>query len=256
MAQIKQHSQSLPTDHFFGIFLFLRHYNLYDNSRERHPMIQQCNRHTVLPLVQAHIPHNPIIVEAGAFNGTDTVRLAHFWPSGTVHAFEPVPTIFAQLEQATAAIANIKRYPYALGEKDGTAPLYLSVKKETDTPHQASSLLKPKERLNWSPITYPTTIAVTTITLDSWMAQQGIERIDFLWLDVQGYALNILQASPSAVTTLKALYVEVEFVEAYEGQHQYPETRAWLESQGFTMVARDFTDTSHWFYGNALFCKQ
>ena len=117
----------------------------------------------------------------------------------------------------------------------------------------AGTLLKPKERLKHSPITYPSTITVPTITLDTWAQQQHIDHIDFMWLDLQGLALPVLKGGTNILKTVRALFVEVEFIEAYEGQAQYDEIRAWLETQGFTPVAQDFVDTSSWIYGNVLF---
>jgi len=218
--------------------------------------MQRITKKELLPLIKQYIPDNPVIVEAGCFDGSDTLKLSQFWPAATIHAFEPVPEIFAILLKNTCQRANIAHYNVALSSHTGSAPLHLSSKPtDPEAPFRAASLLQPKERLRWSDVTYPKTIEVNTITLDSWAEQQGIDHVDFLWLDVQGYALPILQASPRMVSTLRVLYVEVEFIEAYEGQHQYHAVKTWLESQGFVMTARDFDDTPHWFFGNALFTK-
>lgn len=218
--------------------------------------MRRITKKELLPLIKGLVPLEPVIVEAGCFDGRDTIKLSSFWPQGTVHAFEPVPEIFAMLTKATQDIPNVCRYPYALGAHTGTATLHISAKPDAlDKPFQAGSLLQPKERLTWSNVIYPTAIEVPTITLDDWARKFSVPHVDFLWLDVQGFALPILQASPHVLATLKALYVEVEFIEAYEGQHQYLEVKTWLESHGFTMIARDFDDAPQWFFGNALFTK-
>lgn len=219
--------------------------------------MQRITKKDLLPLIKQYVPDNPVIVEAGCFDGGDTLKLATFWPQSAIHAFEPVPEIFAMLVNNTQHCANIYQYNYALSTHSGVAQLYLSSKPTApDEPFRAASLLKPKERLHWSNVTYPQRIDVKTITLDQWAQQQQINHIDFLWLDVQGYALPILQASPQMLQTMRVLYVEVEFVEAYEGQHQYQDVKAWLESHGFTMIARDFDDKPNWFFGNAVFINQ
>ncbi len=218
--------------------------------------MQRITKKELLPFIKTYIPKNPIIVEAGCFDGRDTLTLSTFWPEGLIHAFEPVPEIFTMLTNTTQHCHNVIRYNLALADKTGTALLHLSAK--PDAPHapfQAGSLLKPKERLTWSNVIYPTTIQVDTITLDEWAQQHAIERVDFIWLDVQGFALPILQAAPHILKTVKLLYVEVEFIEAYEGQHTYHEVKMWLETHGFSMIARDFDETPHWFFGNALFVR-
>jgi len=217
----------------------------------------QITKRDLLPFIRSYLPDNPVIVEAGSFDGHDTLAMSRFWPHGTIHAFEPVPEIFMQLATNTTACSNVRCYPYALSNTTGTASLYVSAKPEApDQPCQAGSLLKPKERLTWSNIVYPKTITVHTITLDDWATHNAVDHIDFLWLDVQGFALQILQAAPQMLATLKALYVEVEFIEAYEQQHQYHDVRQWLEDQGLEMIARDFTDAPTWFFGNALFVRK
>lgn len=219
--------------------------------------MQRITKKDLLALINQYMPTKPVIVEAGCFDGGDTLQLSSFWPTATIHAFEPVPEIFAMLTSNTQQRNNVCRYNYALSTQTGTAQLHLSSRPAApDEPFRAGSLLPPKERLTWSTVTYPKTIAVKTITLDEWAQQHSIEQIDFLWLDVQGYALPILQASPHMLTALRVLYVEVEFIEAYEGQHQYHEVKTWLESQGFVMIARDFDDVPHWFFGNAVFINQ
>ncbi len=85
-------------------------------------------------------------------------------------------------------------------------------------PSQAGSLLQPKERLKWSNIMFNEPIQIDTITLATWAEQQHIEPIDFLWLDLQGYELPVMQASKELIKHIPLIYTEVHFVEAYTGQ--------------------------------------
>lgn len=213
--------------------------------------------HQALDHIKPYLPENPIIIEAGAYKGKETIKLATQLPHGTVHAFEPVPEIFAQLEANTAHLPNVHRYPIALSSTTGTTKIHLS--EHPDRPgitSQGNSLLAPKERLNLSPLIFPKAIEVPTITLDDWAKQHAIDHIDLLWLDLQGLELAVMQSSLAMLATVHAILTEVEFVQAYEGQPQYPEVKAWLESQGFSMIGKDFPDNPSWFFGNALFVKK
>lgn len=211
-------------------------------------------KNELLPYISQLLTDSPIIVEAGAFNGRDTKKLALHWPHGTIHAFEPVPDIFALLEQTTFDLPNVHRHAYALSTSDGNELFYISEKEtKPGQPFQAGSLRKPTGRLTWSPVRYPRTILVPTLTLDTWTQQHALDHIDLLWLDVQGHALPILQAAPHILPKIRFLYLEVEFIEAYEKQQLYPDIKAWLEKQGFKEVARDFDNQERWFYGNVLF---
>lgn len=212
--------------------------------------------HQALDHIKPYLPSSPIIVEAGAYKGKETVKLATHLPQSMVHAFEPVPEIFEQLKTNTAHLPNIRCYPIALSNKTGTMAMHLS--EHPDRPgitSQGNSLLAPKERLALSPLIFPRTIKVPTFTLDDWARQNNIDHVDLLWLDLQGYELAVMQSSPKIFSTVQIILTEVEFTQAYEGQPQYPQVRAWLESQGFTMIGKDFPDNPTWFFGNALFIK-
>lgn len=212
--------------------------------------------HQALDYIKPHLPIAPIIVEAGAYKGKETVKLATHLPQSIVHAFEPVPAIFAQLKANTAHLQNVHCYPIALSNKTGTTTMHLS--EHPDRPgitSQGNSLLAPKERLTLSPLIFPQAIQVPTITLDDWAKQYNVDHIDLLWLDLQGLELAVMKSSPRIFSTVQIVLTEVEFAQAYEGQPQYPEVRTWLESQGFTMIGKDFPDNPSWFFGNALFIR-
>lgn len=212
--------------------------------------------HEALTFIKPYLPNNPIIIEAGAFKGHDTLKLATLWPQGTIHAFEPVPELFAELKQRTQNMPNIHGYQLALSDHNGMAKFHMSEHpKRPGTPSQAGSLLKPKERLKHSPIYFTGTIEVPTITLDSWAEQNNISHVDFLWLDMQGHELAMLKASPGILKTVRVIHTEVEFIESYENNPTYIDVKSWLESQGFKMIAQDFDDQVKHFFGNAIFVK-
>ena len=218
----------------------------------------------VLELVKKYLPDNPFIVDAGAYEGHESVLMAQLWPKGCVFSFEPVPEIFNILIRVTDKYSNIKRFPIALSSSNGSAKFYLSEEPEIpNIPSQSGSLRPPKEHLNYSGTCFKRQISVPTITFDRWAEQNEIEKIDFLWLDMQGTELDMLKASPKILKTVKAIFTEVEFVEAYEGQALYKEIKSWLESEGFTMIAKDFGNPldrnnggSVTWFGNALFVRK
>lgn len=210
----------------------------------------------LLPFIKNYLSDDPIILEAGAFNGTDTTLLSRYWPKGTVHAFEPVPEIFTLLTNNTSTLSNVIRHNVALSDVNGERTFYLSEKPSAPgKPFPAGSLHEPQDRLQWSPAVYNRTIIVPTITLDAWAHANGIDHIDFLWLDLQGHELSVLKAAPTMLATVSVIYVEVQFVHAYKDQPLYKEVRAWIEDHGFLQVAHDFVDQTSWFFGNVLFVR-
>ena len=221
------------------------------------PKMIVIKKNELLSFIKKYLPHAPAIVEAGAFDGSDTKKIKEFWPQSTIHSFEPVPEIFALLEKNTTHIAGINRYSMALSNKTGSAIFHVSEKpSRPNQPFQAGSLHEPDQRLLFSDARYPQTISVPTITLDDWAAAYAIDAIDFLWLDAQGHELAILQGATNILKTVTVLYTEVNFIHAYKDQPLYDEIKSWIESQGFVLIAQDFIDQSTWFFGNALFVKK
>ncbi len=207
-----------------------------------------------LDLIKPYLSENPIILEAGAYDGQDTIYMANFWPKSTVYAFEPVPEIHNWLIGRAGFYKNITTYKLALSDKNGEAMFYVSeFNSHPGTPSASSSLLEPKDHLIQAPhVLFPKKIQVNTVTIDSWAEQNNVDKIDFLWLDMQGYELNALIASPKILKTVKAILTEVEFTEAYSGQYLFADVKSWLENQGFTMIA--LHEECSWF-GDALFVR-
>lgn len=212
--------------------------------------------HEVFDILAQYLPKNPVIVEAGSYDGRDTIKMATKWLQGTIHAFEPVPELFVKLKTNTARLKNVGYYNRALSNKIGTATFYVSeMPKNPGIPSQAGSLHKPKKRLIWSPLVFPRTIEVETVTLDAWAEKHTISHVDFLWLDMQGHELSVMQAAPKILQTVSVIFTEVGFIEGYEDQPTHKEVKFWLEKQGFTEVGRDFENTTSWFFGNMLFVR-
>lgn len=195
-------------------------------------------------LIRRILPEDPIIVEAGAQFGEDTRWMSEFWLAGKIHAFEPVPSSYEQLSRHVEKCANVQIYPIALSNMIGEVSMFLA--------GGASSLLRPKESFNndyfHSDLEHP--IRVPCTTLDQWAKDTGIQKIDFLWLDMEGNELRMLQASPRMLKQVKLIYTEVNLQPFWEGCVQYQELKDWLESKGFTEIWKDIVPSWH---GNALF---
>jgi FkbM family methyltransferase len=215
----------------------------------------QIIKQTDLPeIIKLYFSEQPTIIEVGAFKGHDTIRLATAFPKSHVYAFEPVPELCAALVEATKLYLNITPIRAAVSDRDGTMPLYVAHKPDGKRT-QASSLQKPKERLSYSPITFPETIMVPTINLATWAVANKIETIDLLWLDTQGHEMTTLRSTKDLLPRVRTIYTEVGFTEAYEGQAHADAIIAWLSAHGFMPVAQDFQNPPTWFFGNILFVR-
>lgn len=206
-----------------------------------------------LELIQRFIPENPVIFEAGAHYGEDSIKFATRWPLGKILSFEPNPHAFELFLKTTEGYSNIYGFPIAISNYNGTATLYVCYGTNGNEVifEGASSLLEPSEEME---IHYQgPKVEVPCMILDDWCEINGIHNIDFMWLDMEGLELQVLSASPKIFDTVKAIYVETNFYKFRKGTTLYNDLKNFLESKGFKML-------SHWYMesiqGNAIFVRK
>jgi FkbM family methyltransferase len=213
----------------------------------------------IVPFLSQFLPENPVIIEAGAYDGRESCMLAQFWRKGHVHSFEPVSELYRKVAAITSRYPNITSYQLALGSETGSKTLFLSSEPgNTKSVSMSSSLYPPKDHLLYSTMIFHGKEVVNSITLDDWAKKNGIEKVDLLWLDMQGFELPALKAGTKVLSNVSVIIIELEFVEAYEGQPLYREVKSWLESQGFVLVAGNFTfpkNPNQWF-GDGVFVRK
>jgi 2-O-methyltransferase len=206
-----------------------------------------------IDFIAAFLPENPIIIEAGAHYGFDTIKFAQKWPLSSIFSFEPNPHAFELLSQKAKEILQIHAFPLALSTYNGTAPFYVCYGSDGQEPiyEGASSLL---EASAYMKVHYQgPKIEVPCVILDDWCRENRIDRIDFMWLDLEGMELQVLKSSPEILKTVKVIFAETNFAHLRVGMTHVFALRRFLEKAGFTMLA-------HWYFpalqGNALFVRK
>lgn len=117
------------------------------------------------------------ILDCGAHHGRVAREYAAAFPDATVHSFEPTPETFAVLKSRVAAFPRIRAVNAAVGEVEGETDFYLA-------PFEQANSLLPR---------HPGTperehrVRVRVRRIDEYCREHGIERIDILKLDVEGY---------------------------------------------------------------------
>ena len=119
----------------------------------------------------------------------------------------------------------------------------------------SSSLLWPKEHLFKHPgIGFGETITVPTITLDTLIAEQGIDirAFNFINLDIQGAELLALRGMTETLPYLDAIYTEINFIEMYSGCGLVDELDGFLADYKFE---RRLTVSTGLGWGDALYVR-
>lgn len=137
------------------------------------------------------------MIDVGACHGA---ALEPFAAMGwEIFAFEPDPENRQILEVRTADRKNVTISPLAITEKDGeTLTFYAS-----DESYGISSLTAFTE--GHRPVA-----TVTTIRLDTFMAENNITTLDYLKIDAEGHDLFVLRSFPSGSVSPSVILCEFE----------------------------------------------
>ncbi|AGA31107.1 FkbM family methyltransferase [Singulisphaera acidiphila] len=144
-------------------------------------------------LIERTIRPGMTIVDVGANHGMFSLEAAHFiGGKGVIHAFEPTPSTRNLLLNNLAInnLAAVKVFPSAVGEALGTARLRV---------HREMSGLNTlaDQEITWNrkPLSADEIIEVAITTLDAHAEAEGLDQIDFLKIDVEGFELGVIRGA-------------------------------------------------------------
>lgn len=216
---------------------------------ERFALPKTRNEQISKKLLKRYLPGNPVILDCGAYDGKDSIELQKVF-KGKVYCCEAVPGIYRRLNKNISGFPDIFGFNIALSDEDGFQNLYVSYG-DLDG---SSSLMEPKTVLSdHSQIKFHKPIQVETKRLDTWASENQITKIDLLWLDMQGYEMNMLKASNKIFDSVKVIHTEVSTRETYKGVPKYEEYKAFLKEKGFEVIIEAIP--KGWDMGNVLFVR-
>jgi FkbM family methyltransferase len=165
-----------------------------------------------------------IVFDVGANCGAASVHLARHHPAATVHAFEPGREARSYLERNVAALPNVRVHPFGLYSVDRQARLY----RGADDLGKASVLRRPVNLDESEP--------VELRAGGAWAAEQAIDRVDILKVDVEGCEVQVLEGLADLLPTVKVLFVE------YDSRHDRKALGRLLDATHELYVANMFLD--------------
>jgi FkbM family methyltransferase len=187
-----------------------------------------------------------VIFDIGACEGEDSVRYKLLFKNAVVYAFEPLPRNIELMKKTFAQFGldgQIRFYQLALSDENGETNFFVSSgtppnRKESDDweyGNKSSSLYPPSElmsdKASW--LKFNEVIPVKTLRLDNFLANERLDRVDFLHIDVQGAEMLVLSGAGSGLKKAKAVWLEVENVELYKGQALKKDIEQFMKEHGF-----------------------
>jgi FkbM family methyltransferase len=174
------------------------------------------------------------IFDVGANVGQSALRFAERFPEATIWSFEPFEAAYAELEQATRG-TKVRCFRLAFGAEAFTATVPLAAKSDLNSLlSRATAAEVPRE-----------TVHVTT--LDAFAVEHGVERIDFLKIDTEGFDLAVLQGAEQLLTSGAISLVQVEAGMTGKNLKHVPleALRLHLEERGYDMFGL-YEQTPEW----------
>ncbi len=183
-----------------------------------------------------------VVFDVGANDGASFLYWARLMPWAQFYAFEPTPSLVAQLRTSAAALQNYEVISVAVGETPGHASFNIA-----GGNGGCSSLLEFEQgaEATWSipaEVTTQRRITVDVIRLEDFVRERRITRIDFLHVDTQGTDLSVLRSLGSELRRVQAGMIEAprdDGMTLYRGQHTRKEALAFLERTGFHVWKAD-----------------
>jgi FkbM family methyltransferase len=144
-------------------------------------------------LIERLLQPGMTVIDVGANHGMFSLEAAHLiGEQGIVHAFEPTPSTRKLLVKNLAAnrISTVTVLPSALAEHPGMARL--RVHKEMSG---LNTLAPVDVTWNRQKLVADQIIEVPVTTLDAHTSEQGLQRVNFLKIDVEGFELSVIRGA-------------------------------------------------------------
>jgi FkbM family methyltransferase len=182
---------------------------------------------------------HPVIFDVGANVGQSIQLFRSRFPGCVVHSFEPSPTTFETLMRQTLGLKDLHLWNCALGSAPGRRILL-----ENLYPDHSSFL--PIGERGYGEVKMQTPVEVRTV--DQLCRDEGVERIDVLKSDTQGFELEVFKGAEATIraSRIGLIYFEVIFSELYRGLPPFAELFEFLTERGFHLVSfYDFRYEKH-----------
>jgi FkbM family methyltransferase len=164
----------------------------------------------LIPILRPVLPEDGVVFDVGAHAGQMAKLFALMAPNGKVFAFEPGAYALAILRPMLKirGRGRIAVEPIAFGAKPGTLTLSTPIKRSGSLGFGLSHLGQGAE--GGKVFSHE----VTVETIDRYVAAKGLNRLDLIKADIEGWEMQLLLGAPETLARLRPV-VFLEVVDSY-----------------------------------------
>ena len=203
------------------------------------------------------------ILDIGAMDGWEGTNFAKVFTEARIFAFE------ASKDNCERCTKTYMAQPYATRSRIGLSNIALT---DVNGPMKFWAVdeavaMAAKDKVNWGmgsmlkltdPDMWPwehnaqKEVEVQGYRLDDYCVAAKIDRVDAIWMDVQGAELKVLQGAGARLADVQVIFTEAGVEAYYEGHMLKPELDQFLASQGFTEL-ESARQQAHRYEVNAIY---
>jgi len=169
-----------------------------------------------------------VMFDVGANEGEETIYAAKRLTSGLVYGFEPNAEVYEILAENIKlnGFHNVRHVQLGLDRQAGTLPLYGPASRDSDgTVNNGLATIFPRAGIDRA------IGAVNLTTLDDFVEQEKILRVDILKIDVEGAELNVLQGG----TRVLSRYRPTIILEVWQHDVRSAEVLRYVVGKGYSV---------------------
>ena len=199
-----------------------------------------------------------IIFDIGSCHALESVEFAKRFNNAQVFTFEANPVSYEVCLENIKDYSSITVINEAVNDYDGLCKFYPMDKDRTITTWEdgnqgASSLYKANGAYDHIEKYIQYEIEIPCTRLDTFCRKNNINKIDIIWMDLQGAELKALQSLGFLLETVKIIHTELEVNPMYEGQCVFNDVHKFLLDNQFDL---DWGDVNVQFGSNFIFTNQ
>ena len=199
-----------------------------------------------------------VVFDIGSLHALESVEFAKEFKNAKIFTFEAHPDSYE------VCLLNTKNHPSvtvineAVNDFDGSCKFYPMDKDKTITTWEdgnqgASSLYRANGSFDHIEKYVQYEIEVPCTRLDTFCQKNNLDKIDIIWMDLQGAELKALQSLGPLLETVQIIHTELEIKPMYEGQCLFDDVYNFLLDNGFE---HEWGNTNVEFFSNYIFRNQ